>query len=110
MNEPLLVNEYARRIMSWRAGHGFSTPTNLNTESNRDMVLGKLMLVVTEISEAAEAVRHGDDSNFREELADVFIRLMDITAACGIDIEQEIKSKMAANHNRPFKHGKLCSL
>lgn len=73
-------------------------------------MLGKLMLAVTELSEAAEAVRHNDVPNFREELADTFIRLMDITAACGIDIEHEIESKMDKNWERPIKHGKLCSL
>ena len=76
----------------------------------RDMMLGKLMLVSTEVAEAAEAVRHGDNKNFNEEIADAFIRLMDITAAMGIDIETEIFQKMEKNWQRPIKHGKLCSL
>lgn len=73
-------------------------------------MLGKLMLVVTEVSEAAEAVRHDDVGNFKEELADAFIRLMDITSSCGYDIESEIRSKMAVNEQRPYKHAKKCSL
>lgn len=68
------------------------------------------MLVVTELAEAAEAVRHNDPENFAEELADTYIRLMDITAACEINVEIEIRKKMDANWKRPKRHGKKCSL
>ena len=64
------------------------------------------MLVVTEISEAAEAVRLQNDANFREELADTFIRLLDITGTMNIDIEKEIVNKMHINEGRPLRHGK----
>lgn len=110
MKTKLKINEYAKSIMDWRINWGFCTPSNLDTQINRDLMLGKLMLVTTEVSEAAEAVRHKDQPNFEEELADTFIRLMDITAACGIDIESVIIRKMATNHTRPIKHGKHCSL
>lgn len=106
----LKISDYANEIMSWRMGHGFRTPNTLDTEENRHDMLGKLMLVVSEVSEASEAVRHNDLQNFKEEIADAFIRLMDITAAMDIDIESEIRAKMAVNEKRPFKHGKLCSL
>ncbi len=105
-----MINKLAKEIQVWRQGHGFHTPSGIDTEQNRDMMLGKLMLVVTEVAEAAEAVRHADRVNFEEELADTFIRLMDITAACDIDIEKVIAGKMEVNKKRPIKHGKLCSL
>ena len=85
-----MLNELAREIMEWRQGHGFSTPDDLATEANRDAMLGKLMLVVTEVAEAAEAVRHADMANFREEIADACIRLFDIAGTCGIDLDAEI--------------------
>lgn len=104
------LNEAALEIMEWRSGAGFYTPLSLSTEKERDLMLGKLMLVVTEVSEAAEAVRHFDILNFQEEIADTFIRLLDITAATGFNIEDKIKEKMEQNKLRPYKHGKFCSL
>ena len=67
-----------------------------------------LMLIVTEIAEAMEAHRHQDDANFKEELADTFIRLLDLCGGLKIDIEDEIYKKSLVNKNRPFKHGKIC--
>lgn len=110
MKSIIKLNEFAAEIGEWRRGHGFHTPTSLDTEPQRDLMLGKLMLVNTELAEAAEAVRHFDSANFEEELADAFIRLMDITDSTGIDIERVIIDKMEKNKLRPFKHGKLCSL
>ena len=67
-----------------------------------------LMLIVTELAEAMEAHRHQDQENFREELADTFIRLLDLCGGLGIDIEQEIAKKSEKNKSRPYKHGKIC--
>jgi len=65
-----------------------------------------LMLIVTELGEACEADRKGDTENFKEEVADVFIRLGDMCRGLEIDIESEIKKKMDYNKKRPFKHKK----
>lgn len=110
MDIKLDLNNYAQSITTWRSKNGFVTPSHIQSTENRDMMLGKLMLVVSELGEAAEAVRKADTSNFAEELADAFIRLMDITAACEIDIEMEIDRKMMINRQRPFRHGKQCTL
>ena len=67
-----------------------------------------LMLIVTELAEAMEAHRHQDDANFKEELADTFIRLLDLCGGLKIDIEQEIYQKAVVNKARPHKHGKIC--
>lgn len=67
-----------------------------------------LMLVVTELAEAMEGYRKKDDQNFREELADAFIRLMDMCGGLGIDIEEEIRKKSEKNKTRPHMHGKIC--
>lgn len=66
------------------------------------------MLVVTELAEAAEAVRHSDQKNFEEEIADTFIRLLDICGTCKIDIDKAIADKMEYNEGRPIRHGKVC--
>ncbi len=67
-----------------------------------------LMLIVTELSEAMEAYRIQDRENFKEEIADAFIRLFDLCGGLRIDIEKEIAKKSAKNKHRPYKHGKIC--
>lgn len=94
----LRLNEYAKDIQAWREGKGFQTSWENMQE--------KLMLVVTEVAEASEARRTDDWPNFKEEIADTFIRLMDITATLDIDIEAGIHRKMGFNKNRPFMHDK----
>jgi NTP pyrophosphatase (non-canonical NTP hydrolase) len=66
----------------------------------------RLMLIVSELGEAQEGLRHNDEANFREELADVAIRLGDLCGGLGIDLEAEIEKKMAINEKRPYKHDK----
>ena len=67
-----------------------------------------LMLIVTELAEAMEAHRKQDQENFREELADTFIRLLDLCGGLNIDMEYEIDKKSHKNKARPYKHGKIC--
>lgn len=43
---------------------------------------------------------------FEDEIADAIIRLLDISAYKGIDIERHIAAKMKYNSMRPHKHGK----
>jgi NTP pyrophosphatase (non-canonical NTP hydrolase) len=106
-------------IASWRADKGF--------ETHWKNVPTKLMLVVTELGEAMEAYRHLTDktlnhcmatatisdekqiewlANFKEELADTVIRLLDLTGSLGIDIDHAVAEKMVVNEARPRKHGK----
>jgi NTP pyrophosphatase (non-canonical NTP hydrolase) len=108
--ETLSFSELAHYVTLWREDKKFYTPGSLSTESERDMMLGKLMLVVTEVSEAAEAVRDGDLPHFQEELADIFIRLLDISGAMMIDPYDEVIIKMAVNEEREPRHGRDTSL
>ena len=66
----------------------------------------RLMLIVSELSEALEALRERDGDNFAEELADVAIRLGDLCGGLDIDLEKEVIRKMERNEDRPYKHGK----
>lgn len=66
-----------------------------------------LILTIGEISESVEGLRKGDADNFKEELADVYIRLSDLVGGLEIDIETEIKKKMGKNKTREKMHGKL---
>ena len=45
-------------------------------------------------------------NTFEDELADVVIRVLDMCAYRGIDIESHIKAKMRYNSSRQFMHGK----
>jgi NTP pyrophosphatase (non-canonical NTP hydrolase) len=69
----------------------------------------KIMLVVTELSEAIEAARvdnwQGKDG-VAEELADAVIRIMDISGSLKIDIDKSVRDKIALNKTREQKHGK----
>lgn len=67
----------------------------------------RLALIHSEVSEALEALRKDDNENFREELADVVIRIGDLCGGLGIDLESEITKKMEKNKSRERKHGKL---
>lgn len=43
---------------------------------------------------------------FEDEIADAFLRLMDLCGAYNIDIEKAIRYKKEYNRLRPIKHGK----
>ena len=69
----------------------------------------RLMLIVTECSEAMEAYRKKQGQEFvvalGEELADIIIFAADLAERYGIDIEAQIDRKMAINWRRPYQHG-----
>lgn len=75
-----------------------------------------LMLIVTEIAEACEAVRNGnppDDkvpqfSGLEAELADAVIRIMDLAAGYDLDVAGAIIAKAEFNKTREHLHGKKC--
>jgi len=64
-----------------------------------------LALVTTETSEAVEAFRKNDYENFKEEIADQIIRLLDICGGLKIDIDKEIRNKLEKNKLRSHRHG-----
>ena len=100
----------------------------MNSEPN---IGEKLMLVVSELSEALEADRHGrrmkvgiggvmgwvseEDfvkhfkkhvkDTFEDELADAIIRIAHLSARLGIDLETHVLAKMRYNKSRQQKHG-----
>lgn len=71
----------------------------------------KLCLIHSEVSEALEADREGNYDRrkpdcIQNELADIIIRTLDLSAYIGMDIQQTIRYKIAKNRNREYKHGK----
>lgn len=84
--------------------------------ANDAIIAQKIALVGTELSEAVEAMRKPDydlngygigvKDSFADEIADTFIRLLDICGELGIDIDAQIEWKMGYNQQRAAKHGK----
>jgi len=80
--------------------HGFQS-----YENNELFVPTKLALIGSEVSEALEAHRLGDDGHIAEELADIVIRTLDLAESLKLDLGTAIVDKVIANRLRPYKHG-----
>ena len=120
------LNEISKEVYEANKLKGFDV--------NRENIGQTLCLIHSEISEALEAVRKNRharmeyfnvdnekfndiisfESNFRDcikdtfedEIADTFIRLLDLCGAFEIDIDKHIELKRKFNSLREFKHGK----
>ena len=82
-----------------------------------------IALCHSELSEALECWRHLQDEidletpktfdsepkpvGFPIELADAIIRIVDMAAHLGVDLDAAVKVKMAYNRTRPHRHGGL---
>lgn len=111
-------------LLIWGAERGHGVP-----------VMSKLMLIATEVAEAAEVYRdtktfssikgvyqnEGDGGplcaymdgrssplkpeGFGSELADIIIRVFDLAEELGIDLGAEVLRKMRYNATREYRHG-----
>ncbi|MBE3576064.1 MAG: nucleotide pyrophosphohydrolase [Firmicutes bacterium] len=91
------IRDAAREIHATAVEKGFWNPGEITFGE-------RLMLVVTEASEAMQAYKKKQDDEIPEELADIVIRVLDMAEGYGYDIEAAIAAKMQKNKARPYKH------
>lgn len=102
------VTELAKEALRISEQNGFWDEGNNRNKGEM------IALMHSELSEALEAIRHGDPESQKvpghshtvEELADCCIRIFDFCQGFGYDLETAIKEKMRYNATRPYKHGK----
>lgn len=122
------ITNWVEEITAWGKRKGWDKPALCKTKGlgrrapkgvDHNAVLAKLMLVVTELAEAAEEVRDdkwstyygplgelGDKpEGFITEMADAVIRIFHLAGLLGLDLEGAIREKMAYNETRSHRHG-----
>ncbi len=97
------LKELTELIKNINIKNGWITPPNVWEDPF--WIPAKLMLIVSEVSEAVEGFRNDDKANFEEELADIVIRTLDMASRLDIDIEGSVLKKLEKNSKRSFKHG-----
>lgn len=98
------MNELGREINDINRANGWAV---VQPEQWEDpyKIPAILALITSETSEALEAFRKDDRKNFAEECADQIIRILDLTAGLGIDIDAEVRRKLEKNRQRQYRHG-----
>jgi len=102
-----MLNELGMKLLETSRANGWDilTPEDFFNPPNPDAIPCKLALIHSEVSEALEAYRAGDDVNFAEEMADTAIRLLELAAMLQIDMDDEVRKKDQKNKTRGHKHG-----
>lgn len=114
------INELAAEISQTAEEKGF---WDIEEVGEIGLIALKLALVHSEVTEALVVHRNDyenegeqndiltnmtsiQEDDFVGELADIVIRVLDITGYYDLDIGNAIIGKMEANRSRPYRHGK----
>ena len=92
------IKEWQSTVTEWAISKGFNW--------TKDDVDTMLLRIHSEASEASEAIRDDNIEGFAEELADIFIRLVNLCEVWDIDLEKEVICKHNKNMGRPNLHGR----
>jgi NTP pyrophosphatase (non-canonical NTP hydrolase) len=92
------IKDWQQIVTEWAVSKGFSWV--------KEDVDTMLLRIHSEVSEASEAIRDNDVEGFAEELADIFIRLVNLCEVWEINLEEEVIKKHNKNLNRPHLHGR----
>lgn len=104
MAKPRYLQELAYTIRSINAENGWNV-FEADEWIDPYKVPGIMALIHSEVSEALEAFRRDDKENFKEELADVLIRVLDCAAGITDDFDAVVLEKLEKNRNRAHRHG-----
>jgi NTP pyrophosphatase (non-canonical NTP hydrolase) len=105
------LNELQKRCHDLAMEKGFWGTDGKDIRNTSEL----LMLIVSELGEACEALRKGlrqqgtvdwAKDTFEDEVADSVIRICDMAEALGINLEWQIEKKLEYNKQRPYKHNK----
>jgi NTP pyrophosphatase (non-canonical NTP hydrolase) len=116
------IAEMQKKISVWSKDNGWWDDLPSEGPELDYYINSKLMMIVTEIAEATEELRHFGGKNletyfeekaegrskpcgFGVELADAVIRILDLAGMVGINLETLIVMKQKYNDQRPYRHG-----
>jgi len=92
------IKEWQKRITDYAVAHDFNwTPEDMDI---------MLLRIHSEVSEASEAARDENKQELAEEMADIFIRLVNACEVMDIDLEAEVTKKHGKNLQRDKLHGR----
>jgi NTP pyrophosphatase (non-canonical NTP hydrolase) len=101
-NGPLM--QLSTKILKINRANGWIALTPKDT-NDPYLIPSALVLIHSEVSEALEAHRVQDINNFREELADILIRVLDVAGGLEINMDEAVAEKLEKNHHRGYRHG-----
>lgn len=103
----LLVNELeSKKTVNQLCEEAYQTAKSKGWHDRPRKTVEALALVHCEVSEAIESDRRREGKDrVAEELADVCIRVFDLAAEMGFDLEKAILDKMEHNKTREHMHG-----
>lgn len=100
----MTLNELSKIIREVNYENGWK-PVELADWAVSHKIPAVLALIHSEVSEALEAFRVNDLENFKEELADVLIRVLDCAGGLTHDFDAVVQAKIEKNRTRGFRHG-----
>ena len=100
-----MLNELANEIVEINRANGWNVTKPEDWENETYKIPALIALIQSEVSEALEGFRQNDKENFREELADTLIRVLDCAGGLGLDMDEAVRAKLEKNKTRGFRHG-----